>query len=138
MYTVKKILIGAFQIQWTKEWCIELMEDTIAKYGRLRYTNSDQGSSYTSGPIHRLCSKEMNIQISMDGRDRALDNFYIGTFLEVDQIMKDISESLQRGLDLYQMVKGVISSSIIPKRRHTEIGKKCAPDQFINAKKMAS
>ena len=41
-----------------KEWCIELLEDTIAKYGAPQIHNSDQGSQYTSAPIYRGAQKE--------------------------------------------------------------------------------
>lgn len=60
-----------------KEWCIELLKDAIDKYGAPEIHNSDQGSQYTSSQYIDVL-KEHNIQISMDGKGRALDNIYIG------------------------------------------------------------
>jgi putative transposase len=62
-----------------KQWCIELLQDTIAKYGAPDIHNSDQGSQYTSKQYIDVL-KEHDIQISMDGKGRALDNIYIERF----------------------------------------------------------
>jgi putative transposase len=43
------------------------------------YPNSDQGSQFTCGRYVELLKKE-KIRISMDGKDRAIDNIYIERF----------------------------------------------------------
>jgi putative transposase len=72
-----------------KQWCIELLQDTITKYGAPDIHNSDQGSQYTSKQYIDVL-KEHDIQISMDGKGRALDNIYIERFWEIHQIRKDL------------------------------------------------
>ena len=61
------------------EWCTELLKDTIKQYGKPKIHNSDQGSQYTSD-LYITTLKKYNIQISMDGKGRALDNIYIERF----------------------------------------------------------
>lgn len=39
----RKILNWSISNSMDKEWCIELLEDTIAKYGKPEIHNSDQG-----------------------------------------------------------------------------------------------
>ncbi|MCM4170956.1 IS3 family transposase [Arenibacter sp. TNZ] len=131
----RKILNWSISNSMDKEWCIELLEDTIAKYGAPEIHNSDQGAQYTSGQYIDVL-KENNIQISMDGKGRALDNIYIERFWKSIKYEKIYLNPPNGGLDLYQMVREYIEF-YNTKRRHTEIGK-VPPDQIYNAKKMAS
>ena len=56
-------------------FCIEALEAAF-EFGQPEIFNSDQGSQFTSGSFtDRLLSRE--IQISMDGKGRALDNVFI-------------------------------------------------------------
>jgi putative transposase len=56
-------------------FCVECLKDAL-KYGTPEIFNSDQGVQFTSiAFIHLLL--ENNIQISMDGRGRYLDNIFI-------------------------------------------------------------
>ncbi len=60
----------------TSEWCTEVLKTAIQKHGKPEIFNTDQGSQFTSEVfIETLKSNE--IQISMDGKGRALDNIFI-------------------------------------------------------------
>jgi len=131
----RKILNWSISNSMDKEWCIELLEDTIAQYGAPEIHNSDQGAQYTSTQYIDVL-KEHNIQISMDGKGRALDNIYIERFWKSIKYEKIYLNPPNGGLDLYQMVREYIEF-YNTKRRHTEIGK-MAPDQIYNTKKIAS
>jgi len=119
----------------TAEWCTELLNDTIQQYGTPQIHNSDQGSQYTSD-IYIATLKKHNIQISMDGKGRALDNIYIERFWKSIKYEKIYLNPPNGGLDLYQKVKEYIEF-YNTKRRHTEIGK-VPPDQIFYQKSMAS
>lgn len=57
-------------------FCVEALEEAIAKYGKPEIMNTDQGSQYTgAGWITTLTRAD--IKISMDGRGRYLDNIVI-------------------------------------------------------------
>ena len=58
------------------QFCIEALENALSKYGKPAIFNSDQGSQFTSIKFCEILSSN-NIQISMDGRGRALDNVFI-------------------------------------------------------------
>ncbi|MDL5514313.1 IS3 family transposase [Arenibacter sp. M-2] len=131
----RKILNWSVSNSMDKQWCIELLEDTIAKYGSPEIHNSDQGSQYTSTQYIEVL-KGHDIQISMDGKGRALDNIYIERFWKSIKYEKIYLNPPNGGLDLYQMVREYVEF-YNTKRRHTEIGK-VPPDQIYNAKKLAS
>lgn len=60
----------------TAEWCVECLEQAIAEHGKPEIINSDQGSQFTSKE-YVDCLKGHSIQISMDGKGRAIDNIFI-------------------------------------------------------------
>ncbi len=58
------------------EWCAEVLEETINKYGKPEIFNTDQGSYFMSDVFIKVLS-DNGIKISMDGRGRALDNTFV-------------------------------------------------------------
>jgi transposase InsO family protein len=68
-------VLAAFQHARCR-FCVEALEEAIAKYGKPEIMNTDQGSQYTgAGWITNLTKAD--IKISMDGRGRYLDNIFI-------------------------------------------------------------
>lgn len=57
-------------------WCKESMEECVIKHGTPEIVNTDQGSQFTSEVFTSYLLKE-GIQISMDGKGRAIDNIFI-------------------------------------------------------------
>lgn len=60
----------------TAEWCRQVAEEAIEQHGKPEILNTDQGSQFTSEVFTELL-KEKEIQISMDGKGRAIDNIFI-------------------------------------------------------------
>ena len=57
-------------------FCVEALDDALARHGPPEIFNTDQGSQFTSGAFTgRL--QAAGIQISMDGRGRCMDNIFI-------------------------------------------------------------
>ena len=84
----------------------DVLKDAISKYGSPNIFNTDQGSQYTSFE-HTNMLKQYNIQISMNGKGRSIDNIAIERFfrtLKYDEIYineyASISE-LRKGIDRY-------------------------------------
>jgi len=75
----RKVLNWSISNAMTAQWCKELLEDTIEKFGAPEIHNSDQGSQYTS-QVYINVLKENKVKISMDSKGRALDNIYIERF----------------------------------------------------------
>jgi putative transposase len=82
------------------------LEDTILKYGIPSIFNTDQGTQFTSDVFIAVLEK-YGIRISMDGKNRALDNIYIERLwrtVKYEDIYLKKYESvidLQRGLKRY-------------------------------------
>jgi len=57
-------------------FCVETLNDALARYGRPEIFNTDQGSQFTSFEFTGTL-KDAGIAISMDGRGRCMDNIFI-------------------------------------------------------------
>ena len=58
------------------EFCIEALEEALARYGRPEIFNTDQGSRFTS-PRCTGALTEAGVRVSMDGRGRWMDDVFI-------------------------------------------------------------
>lgn len=72
----RKILSWSLSNSMDKSFCIETLNEAIERYGVPEIFNSDQGSQFTSKEFTGIL-KSKNIQISMDGKGRAIDNIFI-------------------------------------------------------------
>jgi len=90
----------------TAEWCVETLKEAIARCGKPEVINSDQGSQFTSDCYIELL-KTNDIQISMDGKGRAMDNIFIERLwrsVKQEYVYLNPCETgreLWRGLDAY-------------------------------------
>lgn len=58
------------------EFCIEALEDAMARHGRPEIFNTDQGGQFTSPRFTKVLT-DAGIRVSMDGRGRWMDNVFI-------------------------------------------------------------
>lgn len=72
----RKVLSWRLSNTLDAEFCAEALEEAIEKYGEPAIFNTDQGSQFTSDRFIGVLEKH-KIEISMDGKGRALDNIYI-------------------------------------------------------------
>jgi putative transposase len=90
----------------TAEWCKDVVEEAIRLNGKPEIFNTDQGSQFTSEVFTGLL-KSNEIQISMDGKGRALDNILIERLwrsVKYENIYLNVYEdgvSLYKGLSEY-------------------------------------
>jgi putative transposase len=104
----RKILGWSISNSLDAEWCRQMLEETINVHGKPEILNSDQGSQYTSALWTQYLEKE-GIQISMDGKGRALDNVWIERFwksLKYDYIFLCPADD---GFELYEGVQNHIA-----------------------------
>jgi putative transposase len=86
------------------EASINVFKQAIREHGKPEIINSDQGSQFTCEDWIELMKTE-GIQVSMDGKGRAIDNIFIERFwrsLKYDYIYLHPAND---GLDLYQGLK---------------------------------
>jgi len=75
----RKILSFRLSNTLDVSFCIEALEEAIYKYGKPDIFNTDQGSQFTSLEFIDILLRN-NIKISMDGRNRWMDNIFIERF----------------------------------------------------------
>jgi len=57
-------------------FCVEALEEALARYGRPEIFNTDQGSQFTGAAFTSVLI-DAGVRISMDGRGRWMDNVFI-------------------------------------------------------------
>lgn len=72
----RKVLSWRLSNTLDVDFCVAALEDALASHGRPEIFNTDQGSQFTSLAFTAVL-KENDIQISMDGRGRWMDNVFI-------------------------------------------------------------
>ena len=75
-WATRKVLAHRVSISMTTDFCIEALEEAIARYGPPEIFNTDQGSQFTSADFTRVLT-DHGIKISMDGKGRWLDNVFV-------------------------------------------------------------
>ena len=72
-WATRKVL--AWRLSNTMEvgFCIEALQEALAKYGAPEIFNTDQGSQFTSYEFTQVL-KDADVRISMDGRGRWIDS----------------------------------------------------------------
>lgn len=89
----------------TSEWCRDIVSEATETHGKPEIINSDQGSQFTSEAYIRLL-KEREIQISMDGKGRAIDNVFVERLwrsVKYEHIYLNVYED---GLTLFKGLQG--------------------------------
>jgi putative transposase len=85
-------------------WCANLLDETIKKYGKPEIFNTDQGSQYTSqAHVNVLLSNE--IQVSMDGKGRAIDNIFVERLWRTVKYENVYLQAYTDGTSLYKGLK---------------------------------
>ena len=72
----RKILAWRLSITLETEFCIEVVEEALARHGRPEIFNTDQGSQFTSVDFTDLLLKN-EIKLSMDGKGAWRDNVFV-------------------------------------------------------------
>lgn len=72
----RKVLSWRLSITMDVGFCIEAVEEAMARYGKPEIFNTDQGSQFTSHEFTGLLIKN-GIQISMDGKGAWRDNVFV-------------------------------------------------------------
>ena len=72
----RKILSWRISNSLCADFCVEALEEAIARYGRPEIMNSDQGSQFTAADFVQVLQHH-RIRISMDGRGAWRDNVFV-------------------------------------------------------------
>ena len=72
----RKVLAWRLSNTMLADFCVEALEEALARYGRPEIFNTDQGSQFTGIDFTNVLA-EAGIRISMDGKGRFMDNIFV-------------------------------------------------------------
>jgi len=72
----RRVLAWRLSITLETDFCIEALEEALARFGSPEIFNTDQGSQFTSMAFTSVLHRE-NVAISMDGRGAWRDNVFV-------------------------------------------------------------
>ncbi len=117
----RKIVSWGLSNSLDAESSLRVTRSAIEAHGKPKILNSDQGSQFTCLEYIKLLKKE-GIQISMDGKGRALDNIYIERFWRSIKYRHIYLNPANDGLELYRGIDKWMN--IYNKRKHQGTGQK--------------
>jgi putative transposase len=110
----RRVLAWRLSITLEVEFCLDAVEDALARYGRPEIFNTDQGSQFTSAAFTGLLL-DNTIAISMDGRGSWRDNVFVErlwrsvkyeeVYLRAYDSVGDARASLGRYLNFYNRTR---------------------------------
>jgi putative transposase len=72
----RKVLAFRLSNTLTADFCVEALQEALAKFGRPGIFNTDQGAQFTSDEWIKVLT-DAGVAISMDGKGRWIDNVFI-------------------------------------------------------------
>jgi len=79
-WATRRVLAWRLSTSLTTDFCIDAVQEAIAKYGRPEIFNTDQGSQFTAQDFVKLIRDEHRIALSMDGKGCGRDNVFVERF----------------------------------------------------------
>src|SRR5690349_14873728 len=106
----RKVLSWRVSITMEVDFCLEAVEEALAKYAKPEIFNTDQGSQFTSAAFTGLL-RDNTIAISMDGKGAWRDNVFVEriwrsvkyeeVYLRAYESVADALQSIGRYFDFY-------------------------------------
>jgi len=106
----RRVLAWRLSITLETEFCLDAVQEALARHGKPEIFNTDQGSQFTSAAFTGMLA-ERAIAISMDGRGAWRDNVFVErlwrsvkyeeVYLRAYDSVSDARASLGRYLDFY-------------------------------------
>ena len=106
----RRVLAWRVSITMEASFCVETLQEALARYGKPEIVNMDQGSQFTGAAFTDVLYKNA-IKISMDGKGAWRDNVFVErlwrtvkyeeVYLRAYDSVSDARESIGRYLDLY-------------------------------------
>jgi len=133
-WATRKVLSWRLSNTLDARFCVEALNEAIAKYGKPEIMNTDQGSQFT-GTAWVTTLTDATIKISMDGRGRYLDNIFI------ERLWRSLK---QEAVYLHELQDGFQAKCVIDnwigfynaERPHTALDKRTPDDAYFGAIQM--
>ncbi len=133
-WATRKVLSWRLSNTLDASFCVEALNEAIAKYGKPEIMNTDQGSQFTGFDWITILT-DAKIKISMDGRGRYLDNIFI------ERLWRSLK---QEAVYLHELTDGFVAKRVIrnwitfynSERPHTALDKRTPDTAYFDSKKM--
>jgi putative transposase len=109
-WATRRVLSWRLSITMEAAFCVETLEDALARYGRPEMFNTDQGSQFTGSAFTGVLASNA-IAISMDGKGAWRDNVFIErlwrsvkyeeVYLRAYETVSEARNSIGRYLEFY-------------------------------------
>jgi putative transposase len=109
-WATRRVLSWRLSITMEAAFCVETLEDALARHGKPEIFNTDQGSQFTGAAFTGLLANN-GIAISMDGKGAWRDNVFVErlwrsvkyeeVYLHAYQSVSEARNSIGRYLDFY-------------------------------------
>ena len=127
----RRVLSWRLSITLDADFCVEALEEALARYSKPEIFNTDQGSQFTSVAFTRIL-KGADIAISMDGRGAWRDNVFVErlwrtikyeeVYLRPYTTVPEARASIGKYLDFYNT-----------KRPHSSLDRRTPDQAYFNA-----
>jgi putative transposase len=131
----RRVLSWRLSVGMETDFCIEAVEEALAKYGKPEIFNTDQGSQFTSAAFTGLLH-DHGIGISMDGKGAWRDNVFVErvwksvkyeeVYLRAYESVAHARASLGRYIDFYNA-----------KRPHSSLDARTPDQAYFNREPLA-
>ncbi len=118
------------------EFCVEALEEALARHGRPEIFNTDQGSQFT-GEAFTAVLKDAGVAISMDGKGRWVDNVFVerlwrsvkyeDIYLRAYETPMALRAGLARYFEFYNS-----------RRRHSALGRRTPDAVYLNSETLGA
>jgi putative transposase len=132
----RRVLAWRLSITLTTDFCIEALEEALARFGKPDIFNTDQGSQFTSIAFISVLQRE-KIAVSMDGRGAWRDNVFVErlwrsvkyeeVYLRAYASVSDARSSIGRYLTFYNT-----------RRPHSSLDRKTPDQAYFNQPLLAA
>ena len=128
----RKVLAWKLSITLDTTFCIEAVEEALAKYGKPEIANTDQGSQFTSVAFTDLL-KAHEIAISMDGKGAWRDNVFVErlwrTIKYEEVYLRAYTSVSEARASLGRYIDGFYNT----RRPHSSLGRLTPEEAYFNA-----
>ncbi|MGY3078143.1 putative transposase [Bradyrhizobium sp. LM6.10] len=137
-WATRRVLSWRLSITMEAAFCVETLEDALARHGRPDVFNTDQGSQFTGATFIAVLVGN-GIAISMDGKGAWRDNVFVErlwrsvkyeeVYLRAYETVSEARDSIGRYLDFYNRASKHPSGYVIEEKRLCWLG--CDPAGYF-------
>ncbi|NDB69208.1 MAG: IS3 family transposase [Methylocystaceae bacterium] len=127
----RKVLSWRLSITLETEFCLEAVEEALARYGKPEIFNTDQGSQFTSIAFTDLLTKH-DIKISMDGKGSWWDNVFVERLWRTIKYEEVYLRAYNNVPEARSSLGQYIDDFYNTKRPHSSLDRKTPDEAYFN------